>query len=259
MLKAAPKRSSEASSGWRHVPSPWPPVGWSAAECVKSHAVAENHFVARRSEEALVRLAGVEPATLGLEVLVPFEAFYRCLLTVSSSSTVSVGCTRVRPIASRYVPSVTSWVTESNSFRQRGPTGASLENPAHPGRTVSVASARLAGALHPVKRLALLLVDERALGRCAAPAALRRPRYRCRVPVNAPRSWPNSSFASSSAGTAPQFTITNGRHSGGATRPRKLATETLVRQGCVDARDPPKAVVEGWALYEDLATHAHHG
>ena len=34
---------------------------------------------------------------------------------------------------------------------------------------------------------------------------------RVAAPVNAPRSWPNSSLSRSSAGSAAQFTLTNGR------------------------------------------------
>ena len=59
----------------------------------------------------LVRLGGIEPPTLGLEVLGPFGAFCLWIRTLNSSLTASVGCTRVRPIASRYVRSVTFWVT----------------------------------------------------------------------------------------------------------------------------------------------------
>ena len=51
-------------------------------------------------------------SNFGLEALGPFEALSSCRLILSCSFAVSVGCTRVRPIAPHYVPSVTSSVTQ---------------------------------------------------------------------------------------------------------------------------------------------------
>ena len=46
-------------------------------------------------------------------------------------------------------------------------------------------------------------------------AAAKRPMRSRSAPVNAPRTWPNSSLSSSSSGIAPQFTATNGRSARG--------------------------------------------
>ena len=65
----------------------------------------------RVNDEGLVRLGGIEPPTLGLEVPPLFETFCLCCWTLSSMQSSPVGCARVRTVASRYVPPVTLSVT----------------------------------------------------------------------------------------------------------------------------------------------------